>query len=45
MKKKMGSCKVIVGIERLDYIKGIIQKLIAFEELFETNREMIGKVI
>jgi len=31
-------------VERLDYIKGLTQKLLAFEEFLEDNPEFIGKV-
>lgn len=45
MKDKFKNLKIIVGVERLDYIKGIIQKLLAFEEFLETNQDMVGKVL
>ena len=35
---------VIIGVDRLDYIKGIPQKLQALEKLFETNPSLVGKV-
>jgi glucosylglycerol-phosphate synthase len=34
----------IVSIERLDYVKGTLEKLEAFERLLETHPEHIGKV-
>lgn len=34
----------IVSIERLDYVKGTLEKLAAFERLLETHPEHIGKV-
>jgi trehalose-6-phosphate synthase len=44
LQAKYKSLKVIVGVERLDYIKGLTQKLLAYEELLEENPELIGKV-
>ena len=37
--------KVILGVDRLDYIKGIPHKLLAFERLLRTHEEWIGKVV
>lgn len=46
LKKKFGEdCKLIVGVDRLDYIKGVPQKLHAFEIFLETHPEWIGKVV
>lgn len=46
MKHKFGDdCKLIVGVDRLDYIKGVPQKLHAFEIFLETHPEWIGKVV
>lgn len=36
--------KTIIGVDRLDYIKGIPHKLDAFELFFEEHPEMVGKV-
>ncbi len=36
---------VILGVDRLDYTKGLPQKLIAFEELLEKNPELADKVV
>ncbi|ESW99391.1 hypothetical protein KL918_001678 [Ogataea parapolymorpha] len=38
-------CKLIVGVDRLDYIKGVPQKLHAFEIFLERHPEWIGKVV
>eukprot|EP01061_Rhynchopus_euleeides_P003918 TRINITY_DN13191_c0_g3_i1.p1 TRINITY_DN13191_c0_g3~~TRINITY_DN13191_c0_g3_i1.p1 ORF type:complete len:767 (+),score=330.11 TRINITY_DN13191_c0_g3_i1:265-2565(+) len=35
---------IIIGVDRLDYIKGIPQKLQALERLFVTNPDLVGKV-
>jgi glucosylglycerol-phosphate synthase len=40
----LGGAAGIVSIERLDYVKGTLEKLEAFERLLETHPEHIGKV-
>lgn len=46
LKRKIGEdVKVIVGVDRLDYIKGVPQKLHAFEVFLTEHPEMVGKVI
>lgn len=45
LKKKFGDTQVIVGVDRLDYIKGVPQKLHAFEVFLTENPEWIGKVV
>ncbi|CAK7894109.1 alpha,alpha-trehalose-phosphate synthase [UDP-forming] [[Candida] anglica] len=45
LKQKFGDTKVIVGVDRLDYIKGVPQKLHAFEIFLDENPEWIGKVV
>lgn len=45
LKQKFGDTKVIVGVDRLDYIKGVPQKLHAFEVFLTENPEWIGKVV
>ncbi|KAJ3142606.1 Trehalose-6-P synthase/phosphatase complex synthase subunit [Physocladia obscura] len=37
--------RVLVGVDRLDYIKGVPQKLRAFELFLETHPEWINKVV
>jgi trehalose 6-phosphate synthase/phosphatase len=37
--------KVILGVDRLDYTKGLPQKLVAFEELLEKNPELAERVV
>ena len=37
--------KVITGVDRLDYIKGLPQKLRAFEHFLQDNPEMADKVV
>ena len=45
LKSKFKDVKVIVGVDRLDYIKGVPQKLHAFEVFLNENPEWIGKVV
>ena len=40
----LGQATGIVSIERLDYVKGTLEKLQAFERLLESHPEHIGKV-
>jgi trehalose 6-phosphate synthase/phosphatase len=37
--------KVILGVDRLDYTKGLPQKLLAFEELLERHPELAEQVV
>lgn len=37
--------RLCVGVERLDYTKGILDRFHALEELFNRHPEMIGKVV
>jgi trehalose 6-phosphate synthase len=37
--------KVLLGVDRLDYIKGIPQKLLAFDRFLTENPEWVGKVV
>lgn len=45
LKKKFHGIKVIVGVDRMDYIKGIPQKLHALEVFLTDHPEWIGKVV
>mmetsp|Transcript_7673 Transcript_7673/g.9501 ORF Transcript_7673/g.9501 Transcript_7673/m.9501 type:complete len:481 (-) Transcript_7673:928-2370(-) len=45
LKQKFNDTKIIVGVDRLDYIKGVPQKLHAFEIFLTENPEWIGKVV
>lgn len=45
LKERFKDVKIIVGVDRLDYIKGVPQKLHAFEVFLTENPEWIGKVI
>ncbi|PVZ98384.1 hypothetical protein BB558_004296 [Smittium angustum] len=37
--------RVIVGVDRLDYIKGVPQKFMAYQHLLKTHPEYVGKVV
>jgi len=43
--KKFQGIKLIVGVDRLDYIKGVPQKLHAFEVFLTEHPEWVGKVV
>ena len=45
MRNKFDGAKVIVGVDRLDCIKGIPQKLLAFDRFLERHPEWVGKAI
>ncbi|KAH3681916.1 hypothetical protein WICPIJ_007112 [Wickerhamomyces pijperi] len=45
LRTKFKDVKVIVGVDRLDYIKGVPQKLHAFEVFLQEHPEWIGKVV
>lgn len=45
LKDKFKDCKIIVGVDRLDYIKGVPQKLHAMEVFLAQNPQWVGKVI
>lgn len=45
LQKKFDGVKIVVGVDRLDYIKGVPQKLHAFEIFLNEHPEWIGKVV
>lgn len=45
LKEKFEGIRIIVGVDRLDYIKGVPQKLHAFEVFLNEHPEWIGKVV
>ncbi|KAK4684050.1 hypothetical protein P7C73_g6155, partial [Tremellales sp. Uapishka_1] len=45
LENRFEGCKVIVGVDRLDYIKGVPQKLHALEVFLTQHPEWIGKVV
>lgn len=44
-KQQFAGRKVIIGIDRLDYIKGIYNKLLGYERFLELHDEWRGKVV
>jgi trehalose 6-phosphate synthase/phosphatase len=45
LQEKFGGRRVLLGIDRLDPIKGIPHKLLAFERLLEDHPEYVGEVV
>lgn len=45
IRTELGDRSAILSIERLDYVKGPLQKLEAFERLLEQHEELHGKVV
>lgn len=45
MRRGFKDAKVVLGVDRLDCIKGIPQKLHAFDALLEKHAELIGHVV
>ncbi|KAJ2159406.1 Trehalose-6-P synthase/phosphatase complex synthase subunit [Coemansia sp. RSA 552] len=43
--RQFDGTKVIVGVDRLDYIKGVPQKFLAFEHFLTEYPEYVGKVV
>jgi trehalose 6-phosphate synthase/phosphatase len=43
--KTLNGCKVILSIDRLDYSKGILQRLEAFELFLQQYPEYVGKLV
>jgi trehalose 6-phosphate synthase len=44
VKQSLGECRLVLGVDRLDYSKGIPQRLKAFERFLEANPEWRTKV-
>ncbi|OZJ01877.1 hypothetical protein BZG36_05018 [Bifiguratus adelaidae] len=45
LKSKFEGCKIIVGVDRLDYIKGVPQKMHAMDVFLSQHPEWVGKVV
>lgn len=45
LQRRFDGKKVILGIDRLDYVKGIPHKLKAMEKFLQTNPKMKGKIV
>jgi glucosylglycerol-phosphate synthase len=44
IRAEIGQRKLVLSVERLDYGKGILEKLLAFERLFEVEPGLMGEV-
>jgi len=44
LRRKMGGGRIILGVDRLDYTKGILNRFLAFERFLESNPKYVGKV-
>src|SRR3990167_8400284 len=44
LRKELSGLKLILSVERLDYTKGILEKLQAYERLLADNPELLGKI-
>src|SRR5262249_163515 len=44
MVASLGGRLLVIGVDRLDYSKGLIQRLDAFDQFLANHREWIGKV-
>ncbi len=44
MRKKMGVEHLVIGVDRLDYTKGILNRFLAFERFLESNPKFLAKV-
>ena len=44
LREELSGVKLILSVERLDYTKGILEKLNAYERLLADNPELLGKV-
>jgi trehalose 6-phosphate synthase/phosphatase len=38
-------CKIMLAVDRLDYTKGIVERLLAIEQLLDLHPEWIGRVV
>lgn len=45
LERRFEGVKIIVGVDRLDYIKGVPQKLYGLEQFLQDHPEWIGKVV
>lgn len=45
LRKAFGDKKILVGVDRLDYTKGIPQKLRAYDKMLIDNPDWAGKVV
>jgi alpha,alpha-trehalose-phosphate synthase [UDP-forming] len=43
--KRLGKVHILIGVDRLDYIKGMPHKLLAYEHLLKTRPEYRGNIV
>jgi trehalose 6-phosphate synthase len=41
----LGNCRLLLGVDRIDYTKGIPERLSAIDRLFEKHPELKGKIV
>ncbi len=44
LRKELNNVRLTLSVERLDYTKGVLEKLVAYERLLESNPDLLGKV-
>jgi len=44
LQKSLAGCQVILGVDRLDYTKGIPERLLAFRKLLERQPDLRGRI-
>ncbi len=44
LREQVGDCKVILSVDRLDFTKGILERLRAFENFLRNNKDWRGRV-
>lgn len=44
LRRELAGVRVVLSVERLDYTKGTLEKIVAFEQLLEEHPELCGKV-
>lgn len=45
IRRQSGGARILIGIDRLDYIKGIPQKLHALDEFFHQYPDQVGRIV
>ncbi|MDD3763740.1 MAG: glucosylglycerol-phosphate synthase [Nevskiales bacterium] len=45
LRRQLTGLRMLLSVERLDYTKGTLQKLLAFERMLESHPELLGKVV
>jgi alpha,alpha-trehalose-phosphate synthase [UDP-forming] len=45
LRQQLGNVDVLLGVDRLDYTKGIPERLLAFQQLLSTRADLHGRVV